>query len=217
MNNKNNEPLRELGLHLGVSIKLSDAEARKILAGSIIEAEAALTKIISEGRGHVNGNIYIPATCIEYFNSEYFTMYGIGDRNFEIDISSALHEDKDMNMQELLDYCKKMADNLENMQKQVMSNVGKGESEQTALGAYAYFAQQETIYRYNIPRILEAFNNKSKPKNDITELRGQLVDIVEDYLTENCVPDKDAVFIKGDDYDKLADKFTETLKNWGLI
>lgn len=53
--------------------------------------------------------------------------------------------------------------------------------------------------------------------NDIKELRGQLIDIVEEYLEETCVPDKDAVFIKGDDYDKLAARFTETLKNWKLI
>ncbi len=53
--------------------------------------------------------------------------------------------------------------------------------------------------------------------DDLKELRGQFVDIVENYLTEKCVPDKDTVFIKGDDYDKLADKFIETLKNWHLL
>lgn len=59
--------------------------------------------------------------------------------------------------------------------------------------------------------------NKNTTEDNIEELKGQLVDIVEDYLTKTYASDKDAVFIKGDDYDKLADKFGETLKNWGLI
>lgn len=53
--------------------------------------------------------------------------------------------------------------------------------------------------------------------DDMKELRGQLIDIVEEYLEEKCVSDKYAVFIKDGDYDKLAGKFTETLKNWKLI
>lgn len=58
---------------------------------------------------------------------------------------------------------------------------------------------------------------QAMPENDIKELKGQLIDIVEDYMTKRCVPDKDAVFIKDGDYDKLGEKFIETLKNWGLL
>lgn len=58
---------------------------------------------------------------------------------------------------------------------------------------------------------------RDMPKNDIKELKGQLIDIVEDYMTEKYVSDKDTVFIKGKDYDKLGEKFIETLKNWGLL
>lgn len=62
-------------------------------------------------------------------------------------------------IKDLLDYCEKAADTLKNMQEAVLKNIGKGESKETALGAYAYFAQQETIYRYDIPRII---NNLKK-------------------------------------------------------
>ncbi len=53
--------------------------------------------------------------------------------------------------------------------------------------------------------------------SDITELRGQLIDIVEDYLTSINKSSGDNVFIRGRDYDELGDKFIDTLKNWGLL
>lgn len=48
---------------------------------------------------------------------------------------------------------------------------------------------------------------------DVKELIGQLIDIVEDYVN----PDSTLALIVEKDYDNLADKFTETLKNWNLI
>lgn len=144
----------------------------------------------------------------------------------------AVNEPNTINVDEFLSYCERTADTIHNMQDKIIKNLERGESEDSELGAVAYFAQQETIFRYNIPRILRGFmqrgdvsdnqnNNgglsETITDDNLTELKGQLVDIVEDYLTEKCVPDKDAVFIKGDDYDRLADRFAETLKNWNLI
>lgn len=152
--------MKELWLRLGVTIKITDAEAHDILAANYSIANAVLTKIISDGREYVNGDAYIPETCVEYFNEKYDTKYEICNRNFEVDISSAFDASESIKIKDLLDYCKKTADNLENMQKTVMSGTGKDANDRSALGAYAYFAQQEEIYRYVIPKIINSFKKE---------------------------------------------------------
>lgn len=148
-NTANNE-YREIWLRLGISLKITEDEEKAILGTDKEASLRTLSDIVANRRMSVNGNTYIPETCVYDFNKRYGTNYAVND--------------VDMNIDEL----------------QLPS----------------------------APKISD---------DDLKELRGQLVDIVEDYMTEKCVPDKDAVFIKGDDYDKLADKFIGTLKNWSLI
>lgn len=53
---------------------------------------------------------------------------------------------------------------------------------------------------------------------DKTELIGQLIDILEDFLEEQK-PDlqKTAPFITGSGYDILSKQFEECLKNWKIV
>ena len=144
-----NAEYREIWLRLGVSIKVTADEEKAILEPTKARIKA-LSNAIMNHRMSINGNTYIPETCVDDFNRKYNTNYAVNDINMNID----------------------------ELQLPPASKIND---------------------------------------DDLKELRGQFVDIVEDYLTEKYVPDKDAVFIKGDDYDKLANKFIETLKNWHLL
>lgn len=54
-------------------------------------------------------------------------------------------------------------------------------------------------------------------KSQLKELKGQLIDVFEDFLTEKGVASPDNAFIKDEDYDKLGDRLIDTLANWNLI
>lgn len=54
-------------------------------------------------------------------------------------------------------------------------------------------------------------------ESQLKELKGQLIDIFEDFLTEKGIAAPDEAFIKGEDYDKIGDKLIDTLTNWKLI
>lgn len=61
------------------------------------------------------------------------------------------------NFDGLIAYCEQCADTNRNLAERVLNNIGKGESQQTALGAYAYFKQQEEMLRYVLPGIIRAY------------------------------------------------------------
>lgn len=52
-------------------------------------------------------------------------------------------------------------------------------------------------------------------KDKYTETIGCLIDTVEDFLTEKGIVSETKVFIKGTDYDYLADQFKRILKEGG--
>lgn len=56
--------------------------------------------------------------------------------------------------QEVLNICEKAADTCREIYTSVLDKVGHGESESSAFGACAYFMRQETMYRHEIPSIL---------------------------------------------------------------
>lgn len=57
----------------------------------------------------------------------------------------------------LIDYCKKMADVSQELADKALANIGHGESEQSALGACAFFSTQAKMYRYDIPEVIRGF------------------------------------------------------------
>lgn len=59
----------------------------------------------------------------------------------------------------LKQYCTKFADTCKNLYESVMDKVGNGESAESAIGAMAYFMQQETMYRFEIPNIIDNYVN----------------------------------------------------------
>lgn len=52
---------------------------------------------------------------------------------------------------------------------------------------------------------------------ELNELKGQLIDIFEDYLTEKGIASSYEAFIKDKDYDAIGEKLIDTLTNWQLI
>ena len=63
---------------------------------------------------------------------------------------------------DLIAYCKKCADTVQGLADQVLTRVGKGESEISALGACAFFMQQAKMYRFDIPNSIECFIKESE-------------------------------------------------------
>ncbi len=55
---------------------------------------------------------------------------------------------------------------------------------------------------------------KNLSNDDRLELLGQLIDIVEDYIAEREGTNEPCL---GDDYNKLFEKFEETLVNWEFL
>ena len=63
---------------------------------------------------------------------------------------------------DLIAYCKKCADTAQGLADKVLANIGKGESEISALGACAFFMQQAQMYRFDIPNSIECFIKESE-------------------------------------------------------
>lgn len=61
---------------------------------------------------------------------------------------------------DILEITEKAAETNHNLAMTVLDKVGHGESETSALGAAAYFMEQERIYRYDIPNILSNILNE---------------------------------------------------------
>lgn len=59
--------------------------------------------------------------------------------------------------EKLIEYCQKAADVSQELADKALGNIGHGESEQSALGAYAYLSIQAKMYRYYIPSVVRDF------------------------------------------------------------
>ena len=62
---------------------------------------------------------------------------------------------------DLLAYCEKCADTVQGLADRILENIGKGESEISALGGCAYFLQQARLYRFDIPNIIKCCMKES--------------------------------------------------------
>lgn len=89
MNNNNetvnNTQMREIWLRLGVLVKLTKDEEKTILGTDKEAAVKTLSKAITDGRVSINGNTYIPETCVDDFNKKYNTNHTVGDVDMDID------------------------------------------------------------------------------------------------------------------------------------
>lgn len=65
---------RKLWARMGVTLDLTPEEEEKIFV-SFDSDQKMLQTMLDEGRIHINGNTYIPGTCVEDFNKAYGTTY----------------------------------------------------------------------------------------------------------------------------------------------
>lgn len=59
-----------------------------------------------------------------------------------------------LKVQDILDHCQKRADKCRELSDRAIENVGKGETEISAIGAGAFFMQEQRMYRQIIPDII---------------------------------------------------------------
>lgn len=58
---------------------------------------------------------------------------------------------------DLIAYCKKCGDVVQGMADEIITKIGHGESEISALGGCAFFLQQARIYKFDLPNAIECF------------------------------------------------------------
>lgn len=63
-----------------------------------------------------------------------------------------------ISVEKALRYCEECANNWSDFGKRALENIGHGDSHTSSFGAVAYGAQQEDMYRYNIPRVIRALS-----------------------------------------------------------
>lgn len=59
-----------------------------------------------------------------------------------------------LKVEDILSYCEKSAKNFRVLADKAIENVGHGESEESAIGACAFFMQEQRMYRQIIPDII---------------------------------------------------------------
>ena len=67
---------------------------------------------------------------------------------------------------ELKKYCEKCADVSKSIYDDVFEKIGRGESMESAAGAMAFFMQQERMYRFEIPNVIDNFISDNNAKID---------------------------------------------------
>lgn len=58
---------------------------------------------------------------------------------------------------DLIAYCKKCGDVVQGMADEIITKIGHGESEISALSGCAFFLQQARIYKFDLPNAIESF------------------------------------------------------------
>lgn len=76
--------MKEIWMRAGITISMTDEEADAILEGDYETRMNALRTILAEGRFSWNGETYIPAECIQMFNSQYGMQYEDEEYEFQL-------------------------------------------------------------------------------------------------------------------------------------
>lgn len=63
---------------------------------------------------------------------------------------------------DLIAYCKKCGEVVQGMADEIITKIGHGESEISALGGCAFFLQQARIYKFDLPNAIESFIKESE-------------------------------------------------------
>lgn len=75
---------KEIWVRLGCSLSLTNEEIEKALSGDSDQLRDIITTAIAEQRFRLDGESYIPESCVEDFNEEHGTSYPVED--YETDI-----------------------------------------------------------------------------------------------------------------------------------
>ena len=76
--------------------------------------------------------------------------------DYLLGMSEAMNGDKigTIDVEKALCHCEECADSWADFGKRALENIGRGDSHTSSFGAVAYAAQQEDMYRYDIPRVI---------------------------------------------------------------
>lgn len=87
---------------------------------------------------------------------------------------------------DLKQYCCQIADVVKDLHESVMSKIGHGESTESAIGAMAYFMQQEKMYRFEIPNIIDCYVKDNAPIIEPQVAEGEWLNFLGDFSTAEC-------------------------------
>ena len=73
----------KIWMRVGATLYLNDKEAELLLNGDNNEAKDLLKRMIYDNRFRLDGESYVPESCVEAFNEEYDKDYEVGD--YEVD------------------------------------------------------------------------------------------------------------------------------------
>lgn len=73
---------RRIWMRLGVTLEGTKEEIETLLSDDYDLSKNALKKILTEGRYKVDGDSYIPETCVEEYNNDYGTDHEVDDVSF---------------------------------------------------------------------------------------------------------------------------------------
>lgn len=80
---RRNNMSKKIWMRMGVTIDCTDEEADALLSGKD-GAEKIIRNIVADGRFKLDGETYIPETCVEDFNQAYGSDYPEDDIEFEL-------------------------------------------------------------------------------------------------------------------------------------
>ena len=73
----------KLWCRIGATLYINEKEAEILLGDDDIKANDLLKRMIYDNRFRLDGESYVPESCVEAFNEEYDKDYEVGD--YEVD------------------------------------------------------------------------------------------------------------------------------------
>lgn len=78
--------MKKIWIRAGMTLSISDEEARAVLTGDESSAGDVVKKIIAEGRFAFDGESYIPQVCVAEYNRDNGTSFEERDVEIQLDI-----------------------------------------------------------------------------------------------------------------------------------